>query len=94
MTDPSPAAGLQEPALLTSTTPTAAHLSRLAQLGEQLVRLSDDLAEMLHHDGVTHDLTGAEVDALRHAAGAARTAGGDVVLAATAAHHRARRAGL
>ncbi|MEU0156808.1 hypothetical protein [Micromonospora fulviviridis] len=94
MTDPTPANGHQEPALLTSTTPTAAHLSRLAQIGEQLVNLSGELVELLHHDGIAHDLTGAEVDALRNAASTARTAGGDVVLAATAAHHRAHRASI
>jgi len=90
MTNPTAASGHQEHALLTSTTPTVAHLSRLAQIGEQLAHLSGELVELLHHDGVTHDLNGAEQDALRNAASTARTAGGDVVLAATAAHHRVR----
>ncbi|WP_047892956.1 hypothetical protein [Micromonospora sp. RV43] len=90
MTDPTAASGHQEHALLTSTTPTVAHLSRLAQLGEQLAHISGELVELLHHDGVTHDLNGAEHDALRAVASAVRTAGGDVALVATAAHHRLR----
>ena len=76
--------------LLTSQTPTAPHLSRLVWLGEQLQQHAAELAELFRHDGVLADLSGAEFDALRAAAAAGRTAGGDIVLIATAAHHRAQ----
>ena len=77
------------PQLLTSQTPTSPHLSRLVWLGEQLQQTASELAELFRHDGVQHDLGGAEFDALRQAAAAARTAGGDIILIATASHHRA-----
>jgi hypothetical protein len=67
--------------------PTAPHLSRLAWLGEQLIEQADELAR-LFHGAVPRDLTPAEFDALRQATAAARTAGGDVLLIASAAHHR------
>ncbi|MEU0157047.1 hypothetical protein [Micromonospora fulviviridis] len=92
MTDPTAATGHQEHTLLTSTTPTMMRLSRLALIGEQLVRLSGELVELLHNCDVERDLTGAEGDAVRSAASTTHSAGELVVLAATAAHHRARRA--
>ena len=77
------------PHLLTSESPPSPHLSRLVWLGEQLQQAAGELAELFRHDGVQHDLAPAEFDALRQAAADARTAGGDIVLIATAAHHRA-----
>ena len=77
--------------LLTSHDPTSAHLSQLVWLGEQLQSNAAQLTELFRiNEGIQSDLTGAEFDALRAAASAARTAGGDLVLIATAAHHRAR----
>ncbi len=48
---------------------------------------------MFRDDELLRTFTGAEFDALRHAASAARTAGGDVLLVATAVHHRVRQDG-
>ena len=78
------------PGLITSQTTTAPHLSRLAYLAEQLLQTADEMAYLFRDDAVLRDLTGAEFDAMRAAAAAARTAGGDVLLVATAAHHRGR----
>lgn len=51
---------------------------------------ADELAELFRHHSIQADLNEDEFTALR-AAAAARTAGGDVVLIATAAHERAAR---
>ncbi len=83
MTDP-------DPGLLNSQDPTSPHLSRLAWLGEQLQQHADELAELFRHERIQADLNNEEFTALRAATAAARTAGGDVLLLATAAHHRAR----
>lgn len=74
---------------ITSQTTTTPHLSRLVWLGEQLVASAEQLAELFRHDGLLADLTDTEFTALRNATAAARTAGGDLVLIASAAHHRA-----
>lgn len=58
-------------------------------LGEQLQQHANELAELFAHDGIQAALTGREFAALREAAAAARTAGGDVILIASAAHDRA-----
>jgi len=54
-----------------------------------VTEFAEQLAELIHHDGVAADLNEAEFAALRAAAAAARTAGGDLVLVASAAHGRA-----
>jgi sulfur relay (sulfurtransferase) complex TusBCD TusD component (DsrE family) len=74
--------------LITSETPTSPHLSRMAWLAEQLIQTAGEMAYLFHDDAVTRDLTGAEFDAFRQAAAAARTAGGDVLLVVSAAHQR------
>ena len=61
----------------------------MAWLAEQLVQAAEEMAYLFRDDAVQRDLTGAEFDAFRQAASAARTAGGDVLLIASAAHHRA-----
>ncbi|MFI6244509.1 hypothetical protein ACIBEF_32245 [Micromonospora sp. NPDC050795] len=94
MTDPTAATGQPERTLLAWTSPSATHLSRLAQIGEQFVRLSGKLVGLLHNGGVQHDLTGAEADAVRNAASTAHSAGELVVPAATAAERRADRTGI
>jgi hypothetical protein len=87
MTDPRPdRTGPAGP--ITSQTPTSPHLSRLVWLGEQLTETADLLAELFHHEQILADLSGPEFTALRAATAAARTAGGDVVLIASAAHQR------
>lgn len=75
--------------LLTSHTPTSPVLSRLAWLAEQLAETADELAVLIHNEQVQAALNAPELTALREATAAARTAGGDVVLLATAAHERA-----
>ncbi len=78
--------------LLNSQVSTLPHLSRLVWLGEQLLSNAAELTELFRgSEDVQSDLNGAEFDALRAAASAARAAGGDVVLIATAAHQRAIR---
>jgi hypothetical protein len=76
--------------LLTSQEPTSPHLSRLVWLGEQLQERADELAELFRHERILADLKADEFTALRAAAAAVRTAGGDVQLIATAAHRRAQ----
>ncbi len=80
-------------ALISSQTPTSPWLSRLAWLAEQLQQSSEQIAVMFRDDELLRTFTGAEFDALRHAASAARTAGADVLLVATAVHHRVRQNG-
>jgi hypothetical protein len=75
---------------ITSQTPTSPHLSRLVWLAEQLTEAADQLAGLFHHERILADLTEPEFTALRAATAAARTAGGDVVLIASAAHHRVK----
>jgi hypothetical protein len=78
--------------LLTSQDPSSPHLSRLVWLGEQLQSNAAELTELFRaNEGIQADLNDEEFTALRAAAAAARTAGGDVVLIATAAHQRTRR---
>lgn len=90
MSDPSSPARVDPAGPIDSKTPTSPHLSRLVWLGEQLVSTADELAALFPHDGIERDLNPTEFTALRTAAQQARTAGGDVVLLASAAHHRAQ----
>jgi hypothetical protein len=75
--------------LLSSQDATSPHLSRLAWLGEQLQANAEQLAELFRNERIIADLSGAEFAELRRATAEARTAGGDVLLLATAAHRRA-----
>jgi hypothetical protein len=74
--------------LLTSQTLTSPVLSRLVWLAEQLTGAADELAVLIHNEQVRAALSASELVALRQAAAGARTAGGDVVLLASAAHDR------
>lgn len=76
--------------MISSETPTAPHVSRLVWLGEQLTAAADELADLFQHERILADLNGQEFAALRQATAAARTAGGDVLLIASAAHNRVR----
>lgn len=78
---------------ITSQVPTSPHLSQLVWLGEQLTQAAEQLADLFRHERILAELTEPEFTALRTAAQAARTAGGDVVLIASAAHHRAQESG-
>lgn len=75
--------------MINSETPTTPHLSRLVWLGEQLTVAADELADLFQHERILADLNEQEFTELRRATAAARTAGGDVLLIASAAHHRA-----
>jgi hypothetical protein len=72
MTDPG--------ALLTCETPTSPYLFRLVWLGERLALTVGQLTALFLHGGILADLDEDEYAALRRAAQAARTAGGDVGL--------------
>ncbi len=76
--------------MINAETPTAPHPSRLVWLGEQLTAAADELADLFEHERILADLNEKGFAELRRATAAARTAGGDVLLIASAAHHRVR----
>ena len=82
--------GLQDAVTVFGMTGPKSPMSRLAELGGELQRTVDDMADLFRQESAQACLTSLERDELRTAVEYARMAGGEIVVLATAACDRAQ----